>query len=102
MHKIKFGFVPNPGIKPEFNHNSYQFKPRTGRKNGQSSFFVTGPRLYNSLPAEHRQLKDNPNPGAKEVNDFKTKLDKYLTTLPDDPGTQTNSLLHIRPGYITH
>ena len=48
MHKIKLGLVPNPGTEPEFNRNSYQFKPRTDRKNGQSSFFVTGPRLYNS------------------------------------------------------
>ena len=102
MHKIKVGLVPNPGIEPEFNWNSYQFKPRTDRKNGRSSFSVTGPCLYNSLLAKLRQLGDNPNPGAKEVNDFKTELDKYLTTLPDNPGTQTNSLLHIRPGYITH
>ena len=102
MHKIKLGLVPKPGIKPEFNLNSFQFKPRTDWKIGQSSFFMTGPHLYNSLPAELRQLQDNPNPGVKEVNDFKAELDKYLTTLPDDPGTQVNSLLHIRPGYITH
>ena len=94
MHKIKLGLVPKPGIKPEFNLNSYQFKPRTDWKIGQSSFFVTGPHLYNTLPAELRQLQDNPNPGVKEVNNFKTELDKYLTTLPDDPGTQVNSVAH--------
>ena len=74
MHKIKVGLVPNPGIELEFNWNSYQFKPRTDRKNGRSSFFMTGPHLYNSLLAKLRQLGDNPNPGAKEVNNFKTEL----------------------------
>ena len=48
MHKIKSRLVLNPGIEPEFNQNCYQFKPWTDRKNGQSSFFMTGPRLYNS------------------------------------------------------
>ena len=63
---------------------------------------MIGPCLYNSLPAELRQLEDNPNPEAKEINDFKTELEKYLTNLPDNPGTKANSLLHSRPGYITH
>ena len=56
-----------------------------------------GPRLYNSIPPALRELDDNPQPGAKEVNDFKIDLDKYLNTLPDDPGKQANSLLNVKP-----
>ena len=60
-----------------------------------------GPRLYNSLPAKLRELDDNPNPEAKDVNDFKKDLDAYLTLLRDEPGTHANSLLYVRPGAVT-
>ena len=102
MHKIKLGLVPNPCFEFTYNRtNKFEFKPRTDRKNGRYSFFVMGPRLYNSLPAKLRELDDNPYPEAKDVNDFKKDLDAYLTLLRDEPGTQANSLLYVRPGAVT-
>ena len=65
MHKIKLGLVPNPCFEFTYNRtNKFEFKPRTDRKNGRYSFFVMGPRLYNSLPAKLRELDDNPYPEA--------------------------------------
>ena len=60
-------------------------------KNG--NFFITGPQLYNSIPATFREL-ENDNEGEKQkVENFKKKLDEYLRTIPDVPGASQNSLL---------
>ena len=44
----------------------------------EASFGVSGPRLFNSLPAELRGH-------TGEVESFKRKLDKFLSTIPDCP-----------------
>ena len=44
----------------------------------ESSFSVTGPRLFNSVPKELREFQ-----GSLSV--FKRRLDKYLCTVPDKP-----------------
>ena len=43
------------------------------------SFQVNGAKLFNSLPSSIRNLK------KVSVDDFKSKLDKYLELLPDEP-----------------
>ena len=50
----------------------------------ENSFCVQGPKLFNSLPKEIRNIT------KVQVGTFKHHLDKLLTTLPDQPGV---------PGY---
>ena len=66
-------------------------KERTKR---EASFQVSGPRLFNSMPKYIRNIRNQ--------EDFKEKLDKYLTEVPDEPKIggltpinfqQSNSLL---------
>ena len=45
----------------------------------EQSFQKAGPMLFNSLP---RSLRDISN---KSTEEFKEKLDKFLTNLPDQP-----------------
>ena len=50
-----------------------------------SSFAVKGPSLFNALPRSLRNSKCT-------LDSFKKRLDKYLSTLPDEP---------LVPGYTT-
>ena len=77
----------------------FMWKPRNERKNGCFTFFCTGPRLFNSLPPEIRELDDVVHPDKSHAETFKEELDKYLATIPDIPGTQANSLMNeeLRP-----
>ena len=111
--KIVENIVPNCGI----GINSAEEK-RTGRKCTvrkligpqkvktlrDSSFQCAGPRLFNSLPKEIRNLTKIP------VEDFKEHLDNYLSQVPDEPKVSglipscltsearpTNSLVHWIP-----
>ena len=96
MFKIKIGLVPNPGFEPEYRRcQKFTWKPRNDRKNGRLSFFCIGPRLFNSLPPELRELDDTVDPNKTHIESFKEKLDEYLNTIPDNPGTQANSLLNL-------
>ena len=68
----------------------------------EQSFQVAGPRLFNCVPKDIRNMS---NCG---LEDFKLKLDQFLTKVPDEPkgeglipgatnpftGRQTNSLIH--------
>ena len=45
----------------------------------ENSFQVNGARIFNSLPMKIRNLSKIP------LEDFKSKLDSYLETLPDEP-----------------
>ena len=102
IYKIIIGLVHNPGFEVQFQErfNSYYIPPirqphapRWVCRARESSFFFVGPRLYNSLPTHLRLLEDEPHPSQKQVNAFKKRLDKYLTDIPDVPGTRANSLL---------
>ena len=62
----------------------------------ENSFCVQGPKLFNALPREIRNITE------VQVDTFKHHLDKLLTTIPDQPGipgyagyraAATNSLL---------
>ena len=48
----------------------------------ENSFAVTGPKLFNMMPKELRELRSK---HGVTVDDFKTALDHYLTTVPDEP-----------------
>ena len=101
MYKIVINLVPNPGFKIDYTRTKLVITPKqnlrapawvqTLRRN---SFFSVGPRLYNKLPQELRQLEDFLVPEKKHTMAFKRKLDEYLSTIPDAPGTQANSLLN--------
>ena len=98
MFKIKCSLTPNPGFTADYQirAKAFAWKPRYDRKTGQNSFFCTGPLLYNSIPARIRSLDNMTTPGKTALETFKSQLDKYLTTLPDNPGTQYNSLLNLK------
>ena len=74
-----------PALKP---------KVRIKRDN---SFQVAGPKLFNAMPKEVRNIS------CCGVEDFKKKLDSYLNTIPDEPKIgglmpqncyQSNSILY--------
>ena len=86
--KVLQDLVPNPGIEgftserqgqmvkiPSINHKSSE-RIKTLR---ESSFQVHGPNLFNSLPANIRNLK------KCGIEEFKEKLDSYLARIPDEP-----------------
>ena len=78
IYKTIIGLVPNPGLKIEF---SMRTKTR-------------GPRLHNKLPPEMRDLENTSAPTNKYFDKFKTRLDQFLSKIPDQPGGATsNSLL---------
>ena len=51
----------------------------------ENSFSIQGPKLFNCLPKEIRNITD------VSVETFKYHLDKLLTNIPDQPGV---------PGYV--
>ena len=53
----------------------------------RASFAVNGPRIFNSLP---KHIRDNTN---CDVNTFKSRLDKFLSRIPDQP---------LIPGYTAY
>ena len=97
--RILEGHVPNIETTPV----TYQHHVRRGRlchipkvsntahlaiqKVRLSSLAVRGPRLFNALPWHIRNLT------RCDVNSFKDKLDKFLSTVPDEP---------LVPGYTQY
>ena len=81
------GLIPNCGfvshisdrrgryidIKPLSKHSSAKVKSIR-----EGSFMINGPRLFNSLPLHIRNLTNC------SVDTFKSHLDQYLNTLPDE------------------
>ena len=66
----------------------------------EASFCIQGARLFNVLPMEIRNISN------VELSVFKTKLDEFLRTIPDEPlspgytdarQAESNSLLHMMP-----
>ena len=109
--KIMEGLSPNCGVSwsPVSERNGrlcYVPARNKGKANVQAmrmqSFQVSGPRLFNSLPKSLRNIKNC------SIEDFKMKLDLFLTKVPDEPKTdgltpgasnqisrkQTNSLIY--------
>ena len=78
-----------------------QKAPIQVRKASEASLAVRGERLFNLLPQE---IGDTALPLSNSVIPFKTKLDNFLSTIPDQPTVQrrrrpaaTNSLLDQIP-----
>ena len=78
--------VPNCGIKATTNaRRGRECKlpqlcgPQFVRKLRDQSLQVRGPRLFNSLPSLIRNLT------KVNTEEFKSKLDEFLSTLPDNP-----------------
>ena len=111
MFKIIHGLVPNCGI-------SFTTNPRTGihvkvpkiatnlcsfiKNLRQNSFNCVGPTLYNLLPSDLRNIYTCQN----IVFVFKQHLDKFLSTVPDQPtisglsrAAKSNSLVHQLMSY---
>ena len=104
IYKIIIGLIDNPGLEIQYNaRTKVNIKPKMSpttaptwtKRVRNSSFFVQGPRLYNKLPQHLRELENITTPTKKNVDDFKSKLDKHLQTLPDIPGTSRNSLINL-------
>ena len=72
--------------------------PTTVRNARQSTLAVKGVKIFNMLPKELRDIN------SLKVDSFKTRLDDYLSKVPDQPTIQgsgraatTNSLIHQLP-----
>ena len=108
--KIIEGLTPNCGVTwsevSERNGRTCKIPPLKGRASVQTlrtqSFQISGPRIFNSMPKNIRNMKDC------SLEDFKYKLDIFLSKVPDEPksqsltpgatnlqtGRQTNSLIY--------
>ena len=79
--KVLQGLVPNPGIK-ELTANENRGRrcivPFTRDKKRLESFNIIGPKLFNTLPKELRNMKCL-------LEDFKISLDTFLMCVPDEP-----------------
>jgi hypothetical protein len=76
----------------------------------EQCFQINGAKLFNCLPAKIRNLSTTARDRshcALGVDDFKSALDHFLATVPDQlrvgglvPGVETNSLLNqTKRGY---
>ena len=84
--KIMEGISPNCGLSvTNSDRRGRQLVIPPAKSNGkvsslrEASFQVHGPRLFNALPKSIRNLTKVP------VDEFKSKLDVFLQTIPDEP-----------------
>ena len=88
-HKILEEIVPNPGINEIKNSKTGRMIQIRDTPQGkyakqiQQSFQLSGPKLYNSIPANLRDMI------GQKTEDFKKQLDLYLENIPDQPKTRT-------------
>ena len=75
--------------------------PSQVKRVSEASLAVKGAQIFNFLP---RDIRDTGLPVTNSVIPFKTKLDNFLSTIPDQPTVQTrrrpantNSLLDQIP-----
>ena len=99
LYKMTLNVVPNPGFEWTYcPRNKLTITPKISHKQGwahtlrNSSFSVIGPKLFNLIPKELRELPDLSKSPQQLISQFKSNIDKYLTSIPDVPG-QANSLL---------
>ena len=89
-------------LRTKYQHRA----PPRIRKIRHNSFFYKGPQLYNLLPIDLRQVEEIVNPSQSHVDNFKRRLDKFLSQIPDQPTVPglhriaaTNSLICQIPIY---
>jgi hypothetical protein len=114
IFKILIGLCPNPGFDRIPMTRGTTIMPKcSGRADEwvknirQNSFFVRAPQLFNSLPADLRDIVLPETPSEDCVDEFKKKVDEYLWHIPDQPGSvegevrpaESNSLLHQKRYY---
>ena len=92
IRKILKNLVPNPGItqRTDAKHRLGVMVeiPKAESKLRYDSFLVRGPKIFNSLPKELRDLEVS-------MDTFKEHLDEYLNLVPDIPrsyGYESNEL----------
>ena len=98
--KVLEGLVPNCGIsmKQEGGRSGRKCEiPPINKKEKKSvqslreqTFQVNGPQLFNSIPANVRNMT------KCSIDEFKTKLDKFLESIPDEP-----NMRGLTPGACT-
>ena len=102
IYKIVIGLVVNPGLTFSYDlRRKIRAEPKTEsplvanwiRKARNSSFLSKAPKLYNTIPPHLRELEDISSPSKKHIIAFKNKLDQHLESIPDVPGTRSNTLL---------
>merc|ERR1712105_47157 len=80
--KIILGLVPSMGVSISNDSNHRLGRklnvPRYKSKIKQDSFAVRGPESFNSLPLVLRNMECS-------METFKTKLDEFLSIIPDKP-----------------
>ena len=88
--KVIEGLVPNCGISTQTSERNGRFcEIRKLNRNAsqrvqtlkENSFNINGPMLFNSLPKKIRQIS------KCSVDQFKAKLDEFLSKVPDQPKT---------------
>ena len=106
LYKIILHVVPNAGFVWNYcPRNKLHITPKTSRKQGwahslrNASFSVTGPNLFNSLPAALRELPDLSKTTKSLIRCFKENVDLYLECIPDLPGTANSILDHQNIDY---
>ena len=79
--KMLENLVPNCGVKVKSTGRTGRtlVVPTSKSKERESSFLIQGPKLFNSLP---REIKDMSGCGLEK---FKEALDNFLTEIPDEP-----------------
>ena len=84
--KIVQGLVPNCGLEVSSSERRGREIVISASKGSQrlktlrdQSFQVNGAKIFNSLPKSIRNLN------GTDIDEFKSKLDKYLELLPDEP-----------------
>ena len=114
IYKIIIGLCPNPGFEriPLNRRTTIQAKINNKaetwvQRMRHGSFFSRGPMLFNTLPAQLRDITIPDTPTKQNVMDFKKKLDDYLWHIPDQPATEglvkaaeSNSLIHQSRYYV--
>ena len=110
IYKIFIGLCPNPGFEMlTLNERTgYTVRAKIDRNAAtwvqqlrNSSFFVTGPSVFNKLPTSLRKFEIPDIPTKQHVAQYKKKLDEYLWRIPDQPdvnglvrAAESNSLIH--------
>jgi hypothetical protein len=104
LYKIAVNYLPKCGLVHRQTRTGTFFEPKFISDNNvpmwirrakEVSFFNQAPRLFNWLPKELKQIPTLDNPTKKDINTYKAKLDKFLSTIIDDPDQGArNSLLN--------
>ena len=92
VRKCLMGIVPNEGIHIDHNgdhRNGVSVRINNGKSTSalrEASFYIYGPKVFNALPKDLREIDTS-------METFKSKLDDFLTLIPDIPRICSGSKL---------